>query len=733
MIRMKRPARFPAFLQSLLPAAAVLMGMGCLGRTSLLSRAGGAPGGSANDSGGALGGGLAPHDGGDARDETARPEADEHGGRLKLLAGGLGGDGTIDGIGAGARFGYPTAIAADRAGNLFVADMDTVRRIVIATGEVTTLVGSPGQLGHADGIGAAARFDTPYGIAADGAGNLFVADTNNHTIRKVVLATGEVTTVAGSPGEAGRADGTGAAARFNHPYGIATDRAGNLVVTDSSNNAIRKVVTATGEVTTLASPARFSFPTGVTVDRAGNLVVVDTYNHTIRKVAPATGETTTVSASPQRVPDSDGYLPEVHGDSSQAIACDDVGNLFVADPLTDAIWKVVITTGELTTLAGLPRQWGSTDGIGASARFESPNGIASDGAGNLFVADTGNRTIRKVEIATGVVTTFAGSTRQSGSADGIGAAARFDDPQGLARDGEGNLLVADPGNHTIRRIVIATGEVTTLTVVPEWAKAKDGTGTVVRFIGPGGIVSDGAGDLFVTDMYCATLLKVARATGEVTTIAGQPEQRGSRDGTGPAARFDHPVGIAGDGEGNLFVADNTSHTIRKIVITTGEVTTVAGMPGQQGTADGIGPAARFNRPEGIASDGAGNLFVADHASHTIRRVVLALGEVTTLAGSPGSNGIADGVGPAARFDHPQGLATDGAGNLFVADTGNHTIRKIAVGTQTVTTVVGMPDRVGVALGPLPAALAAPSAVVVGAAGELYVSDQAENAILVATF
>ena len=547
-----------------------------------------------------------------------------------MVAGGLGGPGNADGTGAAARFDFPWGLASDGAGNLFVADSSnqTIRKLVIASGVVTTLAGSPGLAGSADGTGPAARFNVPEGLASDGAGNLFVADVGNHTIRKVVIATGVVTTLAGSPGTTGSTDGTGPAARFNLPEGLAADGVGDLFVADRGNHTVRRVVIATAVVTTLAgSPgapgstdgtgtaARFNFPQNIASDGADNLFVADTFNHTIR--------------------------------------------------------RVVIATGVVTTLAGSPGVSGSTDGTGAAARFWVPRGLASDGAGSLFVADGYNNSIRKLVIATGVVTTFAGSRPGvSGSADGTGTAARFFGLVGLVGDGAGNLLVADFGNHTIRTVVIVTGVVTTLAGSPRTTGSADGTGPAALFNSPEGLAGDGAGTLFVADVGNHTIRKVVIATGAVTTLAGSPGLAGSADGTGPAALFNSPEGLAGDGAGNLFVADVGNHTIRKVVIATGAVTTLAGSPGVSGSTDGTGPAARFWFPRGLASDGAGTLFVADSSNETIRKVVISTGMVTTFAGSPGVFGSVDGTGTAARFFGPVGLASDGAGTLFVADSSN---------------------------------------------------------------
>ena len=516
---------------------------------------------------------------------------------LRLIAGGLGGPGDFDGVGAAARFRSPAGITTDGAGHLFVTDVvrNVIRKIDLATGLVTTLAGTPGQAGSDDGLGSAARFNCPDGITSDGAGHLFVADSCNSTIRKVVIATGAVTTFAGVPG--GSVD-DGVAGPFSFPVGITLDGAGNLYVTDM--HAVRKVVIATGTVTTLAgSPsdsgsvdgigtaARFNTPVGITHDGAGNLFVADLWNSTIR--------------------------------------------------------RIVIARAEVTTLAGFPGKTGGADGTGAAARFGDPAGIAFDGAGHLFVVELGGftpfgSTIRKVDIAIGEVTTLAGLAGKSGSADGTGAAARFDNPRGIASDGDGDLFIADTDNFAIRKVVIADASVSTLAGGPASLGSEDGVGAAARFSAPRAMASDGGGNVFVSEFGSFAIRKVVIATGEVSTLAGAVNDHGSDDGVGATARFDEIDALATDNAGNLFVADRGNHNIRRIVIGTGEVSTVAGAAGQASSRDGVGAAALFCVPEGLATDDVGNLFVADQWNHTIRRIVIATRAVTTFAGSPGRGG-----------------------------------------------------------------------------------------------
>lgn len=312
-----------------------------------------------------------------------------------------------------------------------------------------------------------------------------------------------------------------------------------------------------------------------------------------------------------------------------------------------------------TTLAGTAAI-GSADGTGSAARFNFPHSVAVDGAGNVYVADNGNNTIRKIT-PEGVVTTLAGSAGSTGSTDGAGSAALFDNPLGVAVDGVGNVYVADSGNNTVRKITPA-GVVTTIAGTAGTHGLIDGTGGAARFYFPTGVAVDGAGNVYVADTLFNNAIRKITPAGVVTTIA-----------SGSTAQLEYPYGVAVDGTGNVYVANTYNHTILKIT-SDGTISTLAGTASGTGSADGTGSAAQFNYPYGVAVDGVGNVYVADTLNNTIRRIT-PTGAVNTLAGTASSIGSADGTGGVARFSSPSGVAVDGVGNIYVADSQNHTIRK----------------------------------------------------------
>jgi sugar lactone lactonase YvrE len=645
------------------------------------------------------------------------------------------GPGSSNGTGSAARFDFPDGVAVDSAGNVYVADSgnDIIRKITPA-GVVSTLAGLAGSSGSADGTGNAARFSFPTGVAVDSAGNVYVADDGNNTIRKITPC-GDVSTLAGLAGTTGSADGTGSAARFSQPFGVTVDGAGTIYVADRDNHMIRKITPA-GVVSTFAglagsngsadgngSAARFNFPLGVAVDNAGNVYVADTNSSTVRKITPS-GDVSTFAGQASSVGSADGTGNAARFNNTQGVAVDSSGNVYVADYLNHTIRRIT-PSRVVSTLAGLAGNGGSADGTGNGARFNFPYGVAVDSAGNAYVADSGNNTIRKITPAR-AVTTLAGLAGSFGSADGVGSIARFGFPVSVAADNAGNVYVADSSNHTIRKIT-PSRVVSTLAGLAGSAGSANGTGSAARFNNPSGVAVDSGGNVYVGDRGNNTIRKIT-PVGVVSTLAGLAGSSGSTDGNGSAARFTEPQGVAVDNAGNVYVTDTDNHTIRKIT-PVGAVTTLAGLAGSSGSANGTGSAARFAFPQDVAVDSSGNVYVADSSNNAIRTITPA-GAVSTLAGVAGTFGSEDGISNDARFDGPSGVAVDNKGNVYVAEYFNSTIRKVTPGAL-VSTLAGLTGNTGSGDGIGSAArFHNPTGVAVDNAGNVYVADYLNSAIRV---
>jgi sugar lactone lactonase YvrE len=622
-----------------------------------------------------------------------------------------------NGTGSPASFNGPEGVAVDAAGNVYVADYaNNMIRKISPSGVVTTLAGNLNS-GSSNGMGTAASFNHPSGVAVDPAGNVYVADYGNNLIR-AISSSGVVTTIAGN-GSQGSSNGTGTAASFKSPSAVAVDAAGNLYVADEANNLIRKI-SPSGVVTTLAGPnfpgssgsaggpsgpASFSSPSGVAVDASGNVYVADYNNFLIRKINSSGVVTTFAGNGSQGSANGIGLAASF--DYPSGLGIDASGNIYVTDQGNNLV-RMISPSGTVTTLAGpnFPAP------NGTAGYFNLPSGVAVDASGNVYVADYGNNLIRKIT-SSGVVSTLAGN----GSVGSANTIASFEQPTGVAVDAAGNVYVADNGNNLIR-MISPSGVVTTLAGngVPG---LNNGPDTAASFYYPTGVAVDDAGNVYVADFNNSSIRKITSA-GAVSTFAGNGS-RGSANGT--AASFNNPFGIAVDASGNVYVADFGNNMIREIT-PAGLVSTLAGNL-NSGSSNGTGVAASFNGPEGVAVDALGNVYVADEGNNMIRKISPS-GVVTTLAGNVNS-GSTNGMGTAASFFQPSGVAVDAAGNIYVADNGNNQIRKIT-STGEVSTWAGSGSK-GTANGRgYAASFTQPAGVAVDAAGNVYVADQYDNLI-----
>lgn len=602
---------------------------------------------------------------------------------LSLLAGRPGGAGWVDGPGSAAHFLGPWGAAFDGADRLYLLDDQLLRIYDIPSDMVRTIAGRLG-VGYDDGIGADASFFQPTDVLIVG-DTLLLSDTENHLLREIEVDTWKVTTVAGQPRIRGREDGVGMAATFGEPEGLAWDESsGQVYIVDTDNHTIRRMDLESREVTTVAgSPkesgtddgvgtkARFRRPTAMTMDEdARALYICDAGNVMVRKLTLDDLVVSTVATL-----NNEARAIAMHG-SDVVVA---VGPELV---------EISTTTGEITSVAGTQAATGFVDGIGSDARFAIPEGFAPDGNGGLFITDRGNHAVRRIELDSREVTTVIGAN-SSGAADGKGEDARFSGPQGLVGAPGGLVYVADTENHAIRKVDIATGKVTTFAGTLGEPGDEDGEGTDARFNRPSGLALDGDSTLYIAELGSGALRKLDLSSGAVSTLAFSkgsvmleaPQKLAFDQGhlyvteaarildvnlaeeeislvaedTGASALFASLAGVAADGRGNLLVADALKNTVLQVAIDTGEVTTFVGTAGF-GTD-------RLYYPKHLALRADGTLFVADY--RTVRVVAMDGSQMITIVGNVDGWGVEPGPLP-AQLGESTAMALTDEGTLVLA-------------------------------------------------------------------
>ncbi len=617
----------------------------------------------------------------------------------EIVVAGIGGGvfGGDDAPATGAQLNFPMGIAIDAGGNVLIADSDNsrIRRVDASTGIITTVAGTNAWgFGGDGGPATAARLNSPADIALDAAGNLVIADGLNERIRRVDAVTGIITTIVGTGATGFGGDGgPAAAAVLDDPASIAFDAAGDLFIADGSNQRIRRVDATTGIITTVAgngvagfggdggpaTSAQLNGPSGVAVDPDGNVLIADQQNFRIRRVDAATGVISTVVGNGSYGYSGDGGLATDAGlNYAPRVAFDAVGDLLVAE--NDRIRRVDGASGIISTIAGNGSYGYSGDGgLATAAQIGTPPSVALNSAGDLFIADSGDSRIRRMIAATGVITTIAGNGTYGYSGDGGPAIdAQLQDPQAIAVDAAGNLFISEHVGGHVRRVDAATGVVTTVAGNGTFGYAGDGgPATLASLSYPLGIGFDGAGGLFIADTNSNRIRRVDPATGIITTIAGNGIPAFGGDG-GPAtaANLNYPVAVAADAAGDLFIADYVNFRVRRVDVATGVITTVAGGGTSATDADGGLAVDAHIIANGLALDADGNLFISDNNTR-VRRVDAVTNIISTVAG--GSLGFGGDGGPAtaASLFGPTGLGFDSWGNLFIADTGNIRVRRVA--------------------------------------------------------
>ena len=726
-------------------------------------------------------------------------------------------------------------MAVDGTGNVYIADIwnHSIRRVDAFTGTISAFAGTgvPGYSGE-DGPVDEAQLSEPEAVAVDGAGNVYIADSGNQRIRRVYATTGTISTIAGTGEDSyGGDSGPATQAHLRHPRGVAVDGAGNVYISDSENNRIRKVDT-TGTISTIAGTgewgysgdggpatrAQLSEPVGVAVDGDGNVYIADIGDHRIRKIDATSGIISTIAGTGVRGDGGDG------GPASEAqlihplgVVVDGDGNVYIADTDNNRIRRVDAFTGTISTIAGTGEwDYGGDGGPATSARFKDPVGLAVGGDGIVYVVDHGNRRIRVLQpipgltlrtptstqdlsdyfagfdavryqvessggvVETGQVTgsevTFAALMAGQGiititaiGSDGSratrtipvsvdeavlalsytidtltgnsyvldgGPATRawLESPRGVAVDAMGNLYIADQGHHRIRKVDAATGTISTIAGTGEPGYSGDGgPATQALLRDPVGVAVDGNGHLYIADADNRRIRRVDAFTGTISTIAGTGERGYSGDGgLATQAQLRYPQGVAVDGAGNLYIADSDNNRIRKVSAATGTISTIVGTGGGGYSGDGgLATQAELRNPSAVTVDGAGNLYIADEGDHRIRKVDAATGIISTIAGTGEWGYRGDGgLAIEAQLSEPHGVAVDAVGNVYITSYWNHRVRKVDAGTGTISTIVGTGGWGYSGDGGLAtqAELRYPSAVTVDGAGNLYIADEGNHRV-----
>jgi len=648
-----------------------------------------------------------------------------------------------------ASLGFPASVSMDAAGNLYLFDEDSERVLKMDThGSVTVAAGSglyESSPAFADQVYGYSPDGTPplnamFNATAayvDAAGNIYIADTYNCMIRKVDT-TGALSTIAGQPPAGsppaptcGYTGDTGPAtsAQLDFPAGVFVDSSGNVFIADSGNDVIRVVAAADGNIYTVAgnqalgagyfgdggpaTSAQLDFPTGVFVDSSGNIFVADTSNSVIREVNATARYITTVAGN-QANPCSSAASGD-GGPATAASLCypssisvDSSGNLFIADQDDNAIRKVTAINGTLTnsninTVAGTYQVWGySGDGGLATAGLLSyPSGVFLDRSGNLLIADTDNSVIRAVNSSANI-STLAG------------------------------VSVPDPsGNGQMDGLAEYSG---------------DGYAAVNAELGypmAASMAADSSGNIFIADTDNNAIREVSAATHTISTVAGTGLPGYFGDG-GPAtqAMLSNPTAVALDASGNIFIADWGNCVVRKITLSTGNISTVAGTPGTCGYFGDGGPATSAQLYSAIAVfvDASGNIFIADTGNpvtdpgnQVIREVTAADGNINTVAGTPGVSGNSGDTGSAlaATLNYPSGVLVDSSGDIFISDTGNCAVREVTVVDENINTVAGTNGTCGYSGDGNPAASAQisnPFGLFLDYAGNLFIPDSGNSVV-----
>ncbi len=647
---------------------------------------------------------------------------------------GYSGDG---GLASAAQLHTPNGVSVDTAGNVYITDLkNSVLRQVSTSGIITTIAGTGISGFSGDGGQAtAAELNNPTGASFDKFNNYYIADCQNSRIRQVITTTGIINTYAGNGVSGYSGDGGPAtAAEFAKPMNIAADHHGYVYIADHDNNVIRQINTSTGIINTIAgnnafgsgyngdggqaTDAELNNPSGVAVDTSGNIYIADQGNNVIREVTLSSGIITTVAgdnALGAGFSGDGGLATSAQLNSPYELWVRKTGNIYIADVNNCVVREVIVSTGNISTIAGnhaLGCAFAGDGGLATAAQLNLPACAAFNVAGDMFIADGGNQVVRVVNHSTNIITTLAGNNTlgygYSGDG-GVATSAQLHLPNAVAIDKTGNILIADYTNQVIRKI--NGGIITTIAgnylLGPGYA-GDGGAATAAELNNPSDVAVDASNNMYIADYSNNVIRKVSG--GIISTVAGNNAFGAGYSGDGgPAtnAELNNPTGVAVDSVGNIYIADYANHVIREVTISNGNINTIAGNFSLGGGFSGDGgPAisAQLAYPMRVKV-GHGKILVSEVDSAFVpvikghRRVgvdggnqdirEINAGIITTAAGNHAlGTGFSGDGGPAtaAELNNPAGLAIDSMGNFYIADYSNQVIREVSGGI--ITTVVG---------------------------------------------
>jgi hypothetical protein len=685
-----------------------------------------------------------------------------------------------------ANVNYPTGTATDGLGNFYIVSPNQSRVFKVNSSGTLTVLAGNGFPGYSGDGGPATQaelaLETPSQIAVDSTGNVYIADTGNCIVRVVNASTGIISRFAGTPqycsfggdGQSATAAGTS----LSSPFGVAVDSSGNVYISDVYNYRIRQVNTS-GTINTVAGNGTYcsSYPCGdgglatsaslgyafsLAVDGAGNVFIPDFYNYVVRELNVSTGNISLVAGTPGTYCFQSGS--SFCGDGGPAtsagfyyiygIASDARGNLFISDLYNYDIREVYcadsavactapggFTKHDIYTVAGTGGTYGNSGdgGSATGATLGYAYGVAVDSSDDIFIPNYQYDVVRKVNASTATINTVAGNGTISYTGNNIPATgAVLNNPWGVAFDSTGNAYIADRGNCIVRKV--DTSGVITLFAGTAASCGFGGDGGSATAVGaylssPSAVATDSAGNVYIADQYNLRIRKVD-TSGNISTFAGDGSY--GFDGDGPATSHSlyYPQAVATDAAGNVYIADFSNYRIRKVDIS-GNMTTIAGNGNYCYTysacGDG-GPAtsATMSNPSGVAVDKAGNVYFTDTSNSRVRQINTA-GIIDTYAGNGANTGFGGDGGFATQtsLSYPEQVAVDPAGDVIIADTSNQRIRLVD-GQGRIHTVAGNggygysgPEENVLAT---TAELANPYGVGVDSSGNIYIGDTNNNLV-----